>query len=501
MATVTKSIGTSSRDYSTITLWEADLDNVAEYSSGDDAVGECYNDSVFDESVTINGGNTVGLNSITLTAASGERHDGTAGTGARVVRTSNGLFVTISGANSIDYEISWLEFDANGNECSIATRAAANNTVANIVLHGWDGTDNSAELLVAQGSVNSNYTNCIIYDLTQGFSGASGAACLMRQSFDGINVYNCTLHDVSDASGNATACLILSDRSDENCRNVICTGATNTGSGSATDFSPASPTNATMDYNMSSDTSASGANSITSVTVADQYVSTVSGSEDLHLKTGSDAIGAGVDLGTSPTNVNIDINGRDRDAEGDTWDIGAHQFVAGGGGALTLDADHGTFTLTGQTVDLSASRSLAAGLGSFALTGQTVDLITSGALAAEAGSFLLTGQDVDLRADRTLSVEHANFVLNGQDVNLVGENTIVAENGVFTVTGQVVGFAQALSLVAEHADFVLTGQDANLSLGFTLDAEHGVFVLNGQNVVLTYDTGVFERRVRAFIIG
>ena len=75
---------------------------------------------------------------------------------------------------------------------------------------------------------------------------------------------------------------------------------------------------------MSSDATASG---VTSVTTADQFVSTTGGSEDLHLKAGSDAIDAGTDLGTSPTGVNIDIDGRDRDAEGDTWDIGAHEYV------------------------------------------------------------------------------------------------------------------------------------------------------------------------------
>ena len=37
---------------------------------------------------------------------------------------------------------------------------------------------------------------------------------------------------------------------------------------------------------------------------------------------------AGVDLVTTPTYVNIDIDGRDRDAAGDTWDIGADEFVA-----------------------------------------------------------------------------------------------------------------------------------------------------------------------------
>jgi hypothetical protein len=70
------------------------------------------------------------------------------------------------------------------------------------------------------------------------------------------------------------------------------------------------------------------------VVTADEYVSTVGGSEDLHLKAGADCIDAGTDLGTTPTGVNYDIDNRDRDAEGDTWDIGADEYVAIGGGLL-----------------------------------------------------------------------------------------------------------------------------------------------------------------------
>ena len=68
---------------------------------------------------------------------------------------------------------------------------------------------------------------------------------------------------------------------------------------------------------------------------ADQFVS-VSGSIDLHLKTGSDAIDAGTDLGTSPENMELDTDGRDRDAEGDTWDIGADEFVGAAAVAAPL---------------------------------------------------------------------------------------------------------------------------------------------------------------------
>jgi hypothetical protein len=74
-------------------------------------------------------------------------------------------------------------------------------------------------------------------------------------------------------------------------------------------------------------TGAAGVNSLVSKTSTNQFVSIVSGSEDLHLKAGADAIGAGVDLGTTPAGVEVDIDGRDRDAEGDTWSIGADQFV------------------------------------------------------------------------------------------------------------------------------------------------------------------------------
>ena len=76
MATVAKSIGTTGRDYSTITAWEADLSNGSVYSSGDTAQGVCYADSVFTENVTISDASAIPTN-IQLTAADGQKHDGT----------------------------------------------------------------------------------------------------------------------------------------------------------------------------------------------------------------------------------------------------------------------------------------------------------------------------------------------------------------------------------------------------------------------------------------
>ena len=57
------------------------------------------------------------------------------------------------------------------------------------------------------------------------------------------------------------------------------------------------------------------------------FVSTTAGSEDLHITADSVCVDAGTDLGTTG-GTQTDINGRDRDSNGDTWDIGAHEFVA-----------------------------------------------------------------------------------------------------------------------------------------------------------------------------
>jgi hypothetical protein len=117
MATVTNSIGTSSRDYSTISAWEADLSDASIYSNGDDAVGEMYADSTFTgNTVTIDGGTSIGgssgqdLNSVKLSVHSDSRHDGTAESGALLKPTtgsghSNGIIKI----QRDDFTIEWLD--------------------------------------------------------------------------------------------------------------------------------------------------------------------------------------------------------------------------------------------------------------------------------------------------------------------------------------------------------------------------------------------------------
>lgn len=312
MATITKSIGTDvTRDYSTITGWEAALGGAAG-GAGNDAVGEMYNDSAFDEEVVIN---DITPDSIVLSVASGERHDGTAGSGARIVLSFGGSGeAAVQIAADLPVVVEWIEVDGNnagqitdGFRCFNGSTTNTG-TFKQCIAHDIDA--NNADLAAFNGDSGlTNILNCIGYDVIS--TNGLGYGCEESTGVT-VNYLNNTMHNNKTAGFNGA--------------NVVqnCIGTDN-----GTDFT-GSPS--TEDHNISSDTTASGTGSLISKTAANQFVSL--SPVDLHLKSGADAIDAGTDLGTTPTGVNIDIDGRDRDSEGDTWDIGAHEFVSGGSPTL-----------------------------------------------------------------------------------------------------------------------------------------------------------------------
>ena len=315
MATVTKSIGTTARDYSTITLWEADLDDAAIYSASDDAVGECYNDATFDEAVSFNGGGTIGLNSAIITVPEGERHNGVAGTGARVVLTSDkGREIILNNAVGISAEaaVEWLELDSGGFACNGGGSGHHEKSWRNMIVHGVKGGIKASGF--NRDDRNQECLNCIVYDIENNNYNRHAHGIRSVKT-----IHNCTVFDVSTTGTNGTedATGIETTGTASNC--VVCDiVAVDT----AEDFDVT-----TESYNASSDTTAAGTGSITSITTADQFVSIVGGSEDLHLKEGSSCIGAGTDLVDTPTGVKTDINGANRDSLAATvWDIGAHQY-------------------------------------------------------------------------------------------------------------------------------------------------------------------------------
>lgn len=321
MAVITKTIGTAGRDYSTITSWEADLDDFSTvYSNNDDAVGECYADSDFSEQAVINGGGTsmTGLNSITLTVATSDRHDGTAGTGVKMVNNS-----ALSVYSDKNINISWLEMNQSGTTygSTFSMIYIHNNSyyqkISNMLLHDVTGASSIYPLHVKYG--HPTLANNIVYNVTHTgpYRGYGINASTLRES----HVYNNTVYNIQGTHPSAAYNFGINVSYNYNIKNNI---SVEVGSAVYSGcFGQAATSNTSN--NMSSDTTAPGSDSLTEVTTANQFVSIVAGSEDLHLASGSEAVGAGVNLGSSDPVVQYDIDGAYR---GTVWDMGADQTPA-----------------------------------------------------------------------------------------------------------------------------------------------------------------------------
>jgi hypothetical protein len=321
MAVVTKTIGTAGRDYSTITSWEADLDDFSTvYSNGDDAVGECYADSDFSEQPIINGGGTsmTGLNSITLTVATSDRHDGTAGTGVRMVSNSQ-----ISVFSDKNVNISWIEMNQSGTTygSSFSMVYVHNNSyyqkISNMLLH--DATSASSIYPISVKYGHPTLANNIVYNVTH--TGPYRGYGIHTSTYRESHAYNNTVYNIQGTHPSSAYNFGIDITNNYNIKNNISVAV-----GSAIYsgcFAQAATSNTSN--NMSSDTTAPGSNSLTEVTTANQFVSIVAGSEDLHLVSGSEAVGAGVNLGSSDPVVQYDIDGAYR---GTVWDMGADQTPA-----------------------------------------------------------------------------------------------------------------------------------------------------------------------------
>lgn len=336
MAIVTKSIGTNSRDYSTEVLWEADLDNVLVYLTGDTAVGEGYNDSVFDESIVINGGGTVGLAEVILSVAAGQRHNGIAGSGTRNVRTADlgaAAIYDLRPLATLKLTLAWWEISANDKNTAYAIRtdqATAGRVpiIRNVLIHNA-ASQNAATKAIRGDDRDFLMMNSILYRWRTVADNRDCTGIAYDGDTSGSGLFNNTVHDiVAHGSGAATGIFINTNGSSALVKNNMAT-STASGSGTVKDFSFPGTTvdDAT---NLSTDATADdggGSGNLINKTASNQYVSTTVGSEDLHLKAGADAIDAGTDLGTSPSNVQFDIDNYDRDTGGGAWDIGADEFV------------------------------------------------------------------------------------------------------------------------------------------------------------------------------
>lgn len=472
MATVVvKSIGTSGRDYSMLQSWEDACP--ADLVSADQVwKGECYNDSEFTSATLVIAGQTTDATRfVWLTAADGHSFIDHPDVQTNPLRYDQSKGVGIVGN---DYTLQTL--------VSVGTNYTI---VERLQIHRNGGGAYNNDTCLECGAY---VAGVVIRDCIFRKSNGSGAAKYVAQTGGGKFV-NCVIYNEM-ANGNGVGTFVSGSL--YNCTVVATAGGTGTGvrgayhSGVVKNcaffgFGTAESTinSGNSSYNATDASSFAGSNNQTSLSISACFESTTN---DFRLKSGSPLIGVG---NTDATNAPNDIIGTVR-GTGTDGDIGAWEYVAGGGGG-------GNLTLTGETSDLSLS-----GQSSFTstvLTGSNTDISLSGqsstsllTLSGTNGTLTLTPQDSNfsLGGNLTLTGEVSDLLLTGQTstvlVSLVSSNTDLSLISQTATSNLTVNTTNAsLSLIGEDSNFVLvgdlilTGEVADLYLN-GLDSQ---FVLSG----------------------
>jgi hypothetical protein len=309
---IVKSIGSGAgRQYPTPQAFEDALPSNL-VTADESWTGEMYNDSEFTEKVSFSGSTTDSTRFVKLTTATGQsfRDHASAATNPLTYDQSKGVGISLS----------------TGYDPTLAI-SIANITVENIQIKRTSSSGAAARVINAENTATKFVKNCIILgEQTNAdsvrFGGSSSiiSNCLVihtHTSRDGIQLHNsatalnCTSVSPSDVT--ATGIGIKSNYGSPVAKNCASFGFN-------TDFD--SSWNSASNYNASDGTGSPGANSVDSLTFADQFEVVTTSGMDFRAKSGND-LQAGV------ADLTLDIIGQTR---ADPPTIGAFEFVSGGGG-------------------------------------------------------------------------------------------------------------------------------------------------------------------------
>jgi hypothetical protein len=169
------------------------------------------------------------------------------------------------------------------------------------------------------------------------------------------------------------------------------------------------------------------------------------------------------------------------------------------GGAYTLTANSGSFTLTGAAANLLQGYRLVSDLGSFALTGNAANLVegTNYSMAANLGSFALSGSAANLLQGYRLAADLGSFALSGAAAGLLQGFRLTADLGSFSLSGAAANLIQGYRMPADLGSFALTGNPAFFLKGRTLLANGGTYAFTGNPALfprtwrLSADSGTY----------
>jgi hypothetical protein len=154
--------------------------------------------------------------------------------------------------------------------------------------------------------------------------------------------------------------------------------------------------------------------------------------------------------------------------------------------AYNLDADAGSYSITGTTADLLHGWLVDAAAGSYAITGQDAGLSRGMPLDALAGSYAISGTVADLLHGYLVDADAGSYAVTGTTADLLVGYLLNADAGSYSITGSDAGFIYTFVVDAAAGSYAVTGSDADLSRGMPLDALAGSYSVSGTDADLLH---------------
>jgi len=139
--------------------------------------------------------------------------------------------------------------------------------------------------------------------------------------------------------------------------------------------------------------------------------------------------------------------------------------------AYTLNADPGSYLVSGVATSLTNQRQLIAAAGSYSITGSAALTAATRVLGAAPGSYSITGAP-------------ASLILN----NGGSTYTLNADAGAYSITGSPAALAATRVIKADAGAYFVTGSDVSLVVvrHYVLQAAPGLYFISGNDAGLSY---------------
>lgn len=486
----TSTINKTGEDYNTLELWEDDVNGDLVTETRQETAEVYDDDGALQTELVIDGSTTNSTYYMKVTVPSSDRHNGTASSGARLYNdwssgTGNNVIYVLDNYTVIEWlvvEVDISNLSGYWDNWSGIRAFDSYVTIRNNVVFlsggsipqfcneyvgiGVSTTDGTQQEMYVYDNIVYNFTG---YEADhQGIGGGIGNFRRGHIYFYNNTVSDCSIGIKTDTgtSGSPKSATVRNNRATGNTVDFVFD----------TDFA-----SYTYNYNISEDTSATDQDATFSHNDGSDSDYVDATNKNFKLASGAAGIGEAVDLGTSPSGVQVDILGRDRDSEGDTWDLGAHQYVDVGT----------TFTYSGSlSIVFTNSATINVNLVylgnlsiNFVVLSETKKTQIYSYVANLGFSFVPSSVDIfDFSYVSSLSV---NFNINS--------NFVYQEVWQFTGTTSVVFSVSSSYIYQSVSDFVYSG---NLTINFInsfVDSFHKVYDGNLNFNVVPSSTDVFDR--------